>query len=108
MNSYPTDRGAFPPDRVKPDTHSGSSKATTRFVLPPYRVVLFQNATRSMMAIVHAVMELLRFCKTEATHKMWQAHYDGRATLIVTHRERAELFVELFASRGIDVGIEAV
>ncbi|MGF1583555.1 MAG: ATP-dependent Clp protease adaptor ClpS [Gemmataceae bacterium] len=61
-----------------------------------------------MMAIVRAVMELLRFCKTEATHKMWQAHYEGRATLIVTHKERAELFVELFALRDIVVGIEAV
>jgi ATP-dependent Clp protease adapter protein ClpS len=58
------------------------------------------------MFIVRTVMELTRFCKTEATHKMWQAHHFGRALLLITYKERAELYVEQFASKRLTVTIE--
>ena len=76
--------------------------------LPPYRVILNNNATADMMFIVRTVMELTRFCRAEATHKMWEAHYCGRSQLLVTHKERAELYVEQFAERGLLVSIEPV
>jgi ATP-dependent Clp protease adapter protein ClpS len=58
------------------------------------------------MFIVRTVMELTRFCREEATYKMWQAHHSGRSVLLVTYKERAELYVEQFASKGIPVVIE--
>ena len=58
------------------------------------------------MVVVRTVMELTRFCRDEATHKMWQAHHCGRAILLVTYRERAELYVEQFAERGLTVSLE--
>jgi ATP-dependent Clp protease adapter protein ClpS len=65
-----------------------------------------QDARNDLMFIVRTVMELTRFCRDEATHKMWQAHHNGRSVILVTWRERAELYVEQFASRGLDVIIE--
>ena len=71
-----------------------------------FKVVLHQNAGLDLMFIVRTVMELTRFCRAEATHKMWQAYHSGRAVLLTTYRERAELFVELFADRGLLTSIE--
>ena len=56
--------------------------------------------------VVRTIMELIRFCREEATHKMWEAHHCGRSLLLLTYRERAELYVEQFASRGLEVTIE--
>ena len=58
------------------------------------------------MFVVRTVMELIRFCRTEATHKMWEAHHLGRSILLTTYRERAELYVEQFTDRGVMVMIE--
>ena len=40
--------------------------------LPPFRVVLLNNAAQDMMFIVRTIMELTRLCRAEATHKMWE------------------------------------
>jgi ATP-dependent Clp protease adapter protein ClpS len=74
--------------------------------LPQFKVILLNDVNLDMMFVVRTVMELTRFCRTEATHKMWQAHYDGRAVILRTHQERAELFVELFLHRGLKVTLE--
>jgi ATP-dependent Clp protease adapter protein ClpS len=89
-----------PADRSRPQPRP------QRLALPTYRVVLLQDARNDLMFVVRTVMELTRFCRAEATHKMWQAHHNGRSVILVTWRERAELYVEQFASRGIDVIIE--
>src|SRR5919198_4172773 len=73
---------------------------------PSYKVVLHHDAAVDLMFVVRTVMELTRFCRAEATHKMWEAHHCGRSLLLVTHRERAELYVDQFASRGLTVVIE--
>ena len=57
------------------------------------------------MFVVRCVMELTRFPRAEATHKMWQAHHNGRSVLLTTTAKAAELYVEQFAT-GIDVIIE--
>ncbi len=61
-----------------------------------------------MMLVVRTIMELTRFCLAEANTKMWQAHHFGKSFLFVTYQERAELFVELFAARGLHVTMEPV
>ncbi len=74
--------------------------------LPPYRLILVNNVAADMMFVVRTIMELTRLCRAEATHKMWEAHHCGRSLLLVTHRERAELYVEQFADKGLTVTIE--
>jgi ATP-dependent Clp protease adaptor protein ClpS len=76
--------------------------------LPPYKVILLRDAAKELMFIVRTVMELTRFHRAEATHKMWEAHHSGRSMLLVTHKERAELYVDQFADRGLPVTIEPV
>jgi ATP-dependent Clp protease adapter protein ClpS len=58
------------------------------------------------MFVVRSVMELTRFPRAEATHKMWEAHHQGRSILLTTYLERAELYVEQFASKGLDTSVE--
>jgi hypothetical protein len=60
------------------------------------------------MFVVRTVMELTRFCRAEATHKMWEAFHGGRSRLLVTHLERAELYREQFADRGLPVTLEPI
>jgi ATP-dependent Clp protease adapter protein ClpS len=74
--------------------------------LPRFKVILLNNAACDMMFVVRTIMELTRLCRAEATHKMWEAHHSGRSLLLVTFRERAELYVEQFAGRGLTVTIE--
>jgi ATP-dependent Clp protease adaptor protein ClpS len=74
--------------------------------LPRYKVILLHDPTLDLMFVVRSVMELTRFPRAEATHKMWQAHHNGRALLLTTWLERAELYVEQFASKGVPTSIE--
>ena len=74
--------------------------------LPRYKVILLHDAINDLMFIVRTVMELTRLCRAEATHKMWEAHHCGRSVLLTTYLERAELYVEQFASRNLHVAVE--
>lgn len=71
-----------------------------------YNVVLHRDAEKSLLFIARAVMDLTRFCKEEAMNRMWEAYHIGRAVVIATHLERAELFVEQFAERGLVASLE--
>jgi ATP-dependent Clp protease adapter protein ClpS len=74
--------------------------------LPYFRLVLHNNVALELMFIVRTIMELMRLCRAEATHKMWEAYHCGRSVLLVTYRERAELYAERFTERGLTVSIE--
>jgi ATP-dependent Clp protease adapter protein ClpS len=96
-----------PPPVPRPDLSrfQGQPQPRSRH-LPPFKVILLSNPTLELMFIVRTVMELTRLCREEATHKMWEAYHNGRSVLLTTHRERAELFVEQFASKGLSVTLE--
>jgi ATP-dependent Clp protease adaptor protein ClpS len=74
--------------------------------MPRYKVILHQSAIDDLMFVVRSVMELTRFPRAEATHKMWEAYHCGRSVLLTTYLERAELYVEQFASKGLTVTVE--
>jgi ATP-dependent Clp protease adaptor protein ClpS len=96
-----------PPDRShnSPDS-SGTPGRGRPGPLPRYRLVLLKSDAADLMDIVRAIMELTHFFRDEATNKMWEAHHSGRSLLLKTHRERAELYVEQFASKGVLVCVE--
>ncbi len=102
MSMIPPDLPGVPPY----STRAQEQPRSRRWQLPPYRVILHNNAAADMMFIVRTIMELTRFCRAEATHKMWEAHHCGRSVLLQTHKERAELYVEQFADKGLTVTIE--
>lgn len=68
--------------------------------------VLIHRAEQGLLAVARAVADLTRFGPAEAEHRMWEAHHRGRAVVVVTHLERAELLVEQFADRGLAASIE--
>jgi ATP-dependent Clp protease adaptor protein ClpS len=71
-----------------------------------FRVVLHRSADAGLTAILTTVRDLTRFGEAEATHRMWEVHHRGRADVLVTHLERAELYVEQFADRGLRATVE--
>lgn len=71
-----------------------------------FRVVLHRATDRDLMFVARVVMELTHFGSAEAEFRMWEAYYRGRSLVVVTHLERAELFVEQFADRGLAATIE--
>ena len=76
--------------------------------IPPrrFKVVLHKAADKELMFVARVVMELTRFGLAEAEYRMWEAYHRGRSLIVVTHFERAELFVEQFADRGLPASIE--
>jgi ATP-dependent Clp protease adapter protein ClpS len=71
-----------------------------------FRVVLHRACEKDLMFVAKVVMELTRFGTAEAEFRMWEAYHRGRSLVVVTHLERAELFVEQFADRGLAATIE--
>jgi ATP-dependent Clp protease adaptor protein ClpS len=105
MSRFHADRPSVPRNPVS-TTERRTPDQPQRRALPPYKVVLHHDAALDLMFVVRTVMELTRFCREEATHKMWEAHHRGRSVLLVTYRERAELYADQFASKGLTVTIE--
>lgn len=107
MSQHHADRSdaSRPPLDAHPQqAHPGTAPVVGR--LPSYKVVLHNDAGMDLMFVVRTVMELTRLCRAEATHKMWEAHHHGRSVLLITYKERAELFVEQFLDRGVKVSLE--
>ena len=98
---HPADGPDFP--RLPPH-----APAVPRKHLPRYKVVLLRHGLNDLMFAVRCVMELVRYPRAEATHKMWEAHHCGRSVVLTTYLERAELFVEQFADKGLSVTLEPI
>lgn len=74
--------------------------------LPPFRVILHNDDVNDMLYVVASIVELTPHDRTRAIEVMLRAHRRGRALLLVTHKERAELYMEQFRSRRLIVTIE--
>src|SRR5262245_842455 len=72
-----------------------------RHPAPRFSVVLHHAEELGLLSVVRALRELTRFGEAEAMSRMWEAYHRGRAEILVTHLERAELYVEQFADRGL-------
>src|SRR5262245_12690349 len=107
MSLHDTGRSAFPPGEPARPHHPPRPENHLRFrPLPPYKVILHHDGASELMFVVRTVMELTRLCRAEATQKMWETYHYGRSLLLVTNKERAELYVEQFASKGLLTSIE--
>jgi ATP-dependent Clp protease adaptor protein ClpS len=96
-----TPRMPHDPDRWAKRIPSPRSMSLLR-----YNVILHRDAGQSLVFVIRAVMELTRICKEEATNRMWEAYHLGRSVIVATHLERAELYVEQFAERGLPASVE--
>jgi ATP-dependent Clp protease adaptor protein ClpS len=74
--------------------------------LPRYKVILHNDDHNEMNYVIGVIRKLTSLTREEAMVRMFEAHTTGVALLLVTHKERAELYMEQFASCGLTVTIE--
>ena len=74
--------------------------------LPPWKVLLHNDDKNSVEFVVLAVTELTPLNQDQALQRTDEAHRTGLSLLLVTHKERAELYQEQFTSKGLTVTIE--
>ena len=74
--------------------------------LPPWKVLLHNDDTNEFGFVIRTVMELTPLKEQEAALRTIEANDTGVALLLVTHKERAELYQEQFQSKGLTVTIE--
>lgn len=74
--------------------------------LPPWKVLLHNDDKNDMPFVIGAVVALTPLNEQDAKLRTVEAHETGVSLLLVTHRERAELYMEQFASKGLIVTIE--
>ena len=92
------------PDTSPPPVRRDAPPKADR--LPPYRVLLHNDDHNDMVHVVLTIAELVTMPRVRAVTVMMTAHTNGCALLTVTHKERAELYVEQFRSKGLTVSIE--
>ncbi len=76
--------------------------------LPPWKVVLHNDHINLMEDVVKTILQLTPLSQQAAIRRMLEAHARGRALLMTTHRERAELYKQQFASKRLTVTIGPV
>jgi len=74
--------------------------------LPPYRVLLHNDDVNNDVFVVSSLVELTPLPRERAVEVMREAHKTGVALVVVTHKERAELYKDQFTSKKLTVTIE--
>jgi ATP-dependent Clp protease adaptor protein ClpS len=74
--------------------------------LPMFKVILHNDDKNFMEHVADSIVLLTPLNRQDAIQRTIEAHYTGCALLLVTHKERAELYVEQFQSCGLVVTIE--
>jgi ATP-dependent Clp protease adaptor protein ClpS len=74
--------------------------------LPPWKVLLHNDDKNARDFVTITIVELTPLNKQEAELRMKEADRTGVALLLVTHKERAELYQDQFQSKGLTVTIE--
>lgn len=76
-------------------------------MLPPFKVLLHNDDKNTFEHVIQSILRLTPVEFDDAVRKTLEAHETGVSLLLVTHRERAELYLEQFISLSITVTIEA-
>jgi ATP-dependent Clp protease adaptor protein ClpS len=92
--------------QAKPTEKTKRRRRTKPKLQPLYRVLLHNDDVNEMGHVVLVIRKLTPLTLPEAVDRMLEAHHRGISLLLVVHKERAELYVEQFASCGLTVTIE--
>ena len=76
-------------------------------ILPPFRVILHNDHVNTFEHVVATLRELAGLSSCEAFLRTLEAHLTGCALVVVTHLERAELYVEQFHSKSLTATMES-
>ncbi|HEV7300969.1 MAG TPA: ATP-dependent Clp protease adaptor ClpS [Tepidisphaeraceae bacterium] len=75
-------------------------------MLPPWKVLLHNDDKNDFKFVIDTIVELTPLNKQDAETRMREANDTGLTLLLVTHKERAELYKDQFESKGLTVTIE--
>src|SRR3954447_14438517 len=68
--------------------------------LPPWKVLLHNDDKNDFDFVIDTIVALTPLNEPDASNRTKEAHQTGVALLLVTHKERAELYREQFQSKG--------
>ena len=74
--------------------------------LPPFKVLLHNDDVNTFDHVISSILNVTTIPTRDAILRTIEAHESGVALLLVTHLERAELYVEQFATFEIITTIE--
>jgi len=94
------------PEMADGDTATLPREGHKTRVLPPYKVILHNDSVNTFDHVIRTILKLTPLKPPEAVAKTIEAHKTGRALLLVTSKERAELYVEQFATFKLTVTCE--
>lgn len=89
-----------------PERPARRPRPVTRRELPQCRVVLHNDDVNEVASVIRTLTRLTPLTKERATLVTLHAHFHGDALVLITHKERAELYVTQFRSRGLTVSLE--
>ncbi len=75
-------------------------------LLPPYKVILHNDDRNTFEHVIVTLLNLTHLSEQESIQRTVEAHEQGCALVLVTHKERAELYLEQFQSASLTVTIE--
>jgi ATP-dependent Clp protease adaptor protein ClpS len=99
------EEGGYNAAPVKPLKERSPKQPAPR-ALRPWRVILHNDDLNEIEKVVQVICQLTRLNKEEAIARTIEAHKSGAALLLVTHQERAELYVEQFLTYKLIVTAE--
>lgn len=94
-----------PPTQPQASRKKQPAKQPPRQV-PPYKVLLHNDDLNEFAYVTKTICRLTTLSAEEAWTRALEAHESGISLLLVTHKERAELYQEQFTSAGLIVTIE--
>lgn len=103
---------APPPETPAPAPAAPAATAVAESVrprvdhLPPWRVLLHNDDVNDAADVVESLTMLTPLPRRRAVEVMMEAHTKGLALVMITHRERAELYRDQLQSRRLTVTIE--
>lgn len=74
--------------------------------LPQFKVLLHNDDVNDMLYVVGTIIELTPLDIDQAKQRTIEADKTGVSLLLITHKERAELYQEQFTSKKLTVTIE--
>ena len=110
--AVPTEGGQESPAQTQAETPKSSTAVKERpsgpkvDQLPPFRVLLHNDDVNEMGYVVRTLIELTPLDKTRSIEVTLEADATGVALLLVTHKERAELYQQQLKSKGLTATIE--
>jgi ATP-dependent Clp protease adaptor protein ClpS len=74
--------------------------------LPPWKVLLHNDDKNDVGHVIVTIVQLTPLNEQDAKLRTEEADKTGVSLLLVTHKERAELYLEQFQSKSLTVTIE--